>query len=79
MELWHLQLAALEPAEAHVAVHLGDEVLIDEIVPIPSPADVLSRTFMADFEAPANTPVVIHLHNHGYNSWRFGEMAVSHR
>lgn len=76
IEIWHLQLASLEPAEAHVAVRIGAHIVFDERVPIPGPANNLSRSITADFGADAGTPVFIHLHNHGYNSWKFGAMRV---
>ncbi|MCB9682832.1 MAG: hypothetical protein H6733_15300 [Alphaproteobacteria bacterium] len=63
-------LIAEEPAEAHVAIALGDHVIFDEHIPIPSEAAPFNLDAEVDADAPIGTPVVLHLHNHGYNTWR---------
>ena len=67
--LWHKDLVAEEPAEAHVLVSVGDVVLFDRRVPIPSGPEAYTETVTVQGRAAAGDPVVWHLHNHGANSW----------
>jgi hypothetical protein len=66
---FHEALDAAEPAEGHLAVLVGDAVVWEARVAIPSDADVLEARVVAERAWPAGTPVGVHLHNHGYNSW----------
>ena len=74
--LWHLTLVYLEPAEAYVAMTIGDELLWERTMPIPSPAAAYSQEITAPMAFDAGEPIRIHLHNHGNNSWRFHKLAV---
>lgn len=74
--LWHLQLFNSEPAEAHLAVVLGAEVIVDYTVPIPSAARIESREIELMGAYPAGTLVQLHLHNHGQNHWRIGPVEL---
>ncbi len=75
----HADLLAEDPAETHVAIALGDDVLWDWTVPIPSLSELLVQRAYAPSRAPEGTPVRIHLHNHGDNVWRFFDDAVTPR
>ena len=71
VDVWNLGLWAEERAVAHVSVQLGDarwEAWAD----IPSPAERWQAVFEVERRLPAGTPIRLHLHNHGANSWRFG-------
>ena len=72
--VWHLNLWAPEAATAHVAIRIGDEMLWETNVGIPGAADVYSETPSLSSDVEAGTPMYIHLHNHGVNSWRFGDI-----
>lgn len=76
MQLYHFDLVAAEPATAHVAVLIGERTIFEREVAIPGKADVYEVDLVADFDAPAGTPVVLHLHNHGQNNWTFGDFLV---
>lgn len=69
VEWWHQRLASVEPSEGHLALTVDDHVLWERVVPIPSDA----ATYLDDIELPVDipldTPVLLHLHNHGTNTW----------
>lgn len=67
---WHLGLYAPEPAEAHVGLALGEAVLWEARVPVPSAEAFFDETVTVGADAPEGTPLTLHLHNHGANSWR---------
>ncbi len=67
---FHEDLAALQPAEAHLALAIDGHVVWDERVPVPSPATPYTVTTIADFDAEPDAPVTLHLHNHGLNTYR---------
>jgi hypothetical protein len=67
--LWHNNLVAAEPYEAHVAIFVGDQLIWESQVSVPHDAAVYDTSIPVNFSAAAGTPVHYHLHNHGYNSW----------
>ncbi|MEZ4241324.1 MAG: hypothetical protein R3F59_35240 [Myxococcota bacterium] len=67
--VWHGDLDAAAPGEGHVALWVGDAVLWETWVPIPHDAAVYPVSVTVDRDWPAGTPVGVHLHNHGFNSW----------
>ena len=77
--VFHQDLDAPEPAEGHVAILVGDEVVWEAHVEIPADASVLEARVVAERAWPAGTPVGVHLHNHGYNSWTVLELSVAPR
>lgn len=74
--LYHFDLLAPEPATAHVAIQIGDRLIFEREVAIPGKADIVEVSLVADFDAPAGTPVVFHLHNHGQNTWALTDLKV---
>lgn len=76
LRMWWQTLASLEPATGHVAVLIDGELLWDEEVPIPGPADVRSLEFPSPRSAPAGATLTLHLHNHGTNTWHFHDLTV---
>ena len=68
--LLHDLLVFDEPAEAHVALLIGGDVVWEKKVPIPADPGVFDETFTLDRAAEEGEPVMLHLHNHGYNSWK---------
>lgn len=66
----HDDLIAPEPAVGHIAVAIEDRVIWETEVAIPKPYDIVQGEWIADAPIEAGTKVVLHLHNHGYNSWR---------
>ena len=58
-------------AEAHLVVALGDEVLVEEHIPIPAEAEVAQYDLVAAQDHVEGEDVWFHLHNHGANTWIF--------
>jgi len=71
VDLWHADLDAAEAASGHVAVLVAGELVGEATVEIPSEAAVLHFEWRSETPIPAGVPVLLHLHNHGYNSWTF--------
>lgn len=69
--VWHDTLDAAEPAVGHIAVLLDGVVLWEAKVEIPAPSDQLDGVVELDFDPAPDARLGVHLHNHGYNSWRF--------
>ncbi len=67
---WHLWLWAPEPAQAHVALTIGDWLVFENSIEIPGPEGSFSPQVTVPTDLPAGTPITFHLHNHGVNSWR---------
>lgn len=77
--VFHQELDAAEPAEGHVAILLDDAVIWEAHVEIPAHANVLEARVVAERAWPAGTPVGVHLHNHGYNSWTVLDVSTAPR
>ncbi|EDM74867.1 hypothetical protein PPSIR1_20084 [Plesiocystis pacifica SIR-1] len=75
LDLWHDDLDASEPAKAHLALLLDGRLLLEARYAIPSEARVHQLRAEITEPAPAGAELVLHLHNHGYNSWSFVELA----
>lgn len=69
--VWHDTLDAAEPATGHIAVWLDGVVLWEETVQIPAQSDQLEAVVELDFDPAPDARLGVHLHNHGFNSWRF--------
>ena len=74
---WWDRLASETPATGHLAVLVGGEPVWEEDVTIPGEADVRELDFEMPFDAEAGSPVVFHVHNHGYNTWRLQTLQVA--
>ena len=69
--VWHDTLDLAEPATAHVAVWVGQAVLWEAEVDIPAPSRSFEVTVPIEDTPAPNARLGVHLHNHGFNSWRF--------
>lgn len=74
LELYHFDLLAPEPAEAHVAMLIDGQVVWEKFIAIPGgstpyKAAVYEEDFLSPIAAPAGAEVMLHLHNHGQNTW----------
>jgi hypothetical protein len=76
VRLWHFDLSAPEPAEAHAVVMVGELKLLDERIPIPQSGGLIARQLKLEHALPAGAPVYFHLHNHGANSWSLVEVSA---
>ena len=73
---WWQTLVSVEPARAHLAVLVDDELLWDDHIEIPGPADIRELEFVAGSSFPAGAMITFHLHNHGYNTWILSELSA---
>lgn len=69
VSMFYFDLVVPEPAVGHIALLVGGEILWELEVDIPGDAAVHMEAFESPISAPAGTPVVFHLHNHGQNTW----------
>jgi hypothetical protein len=76
VRLWHFELSAPEPAEAHAALLLDGLSILDERIPIPQPGGLITRQLRVTRAIPMGAPVYFHLHNHGANSWSLVEISA---
>ncbi|KIG16962.1 hypothetical protein DB30_03946 [Enhygromyxa salina] len=72
--LYYFDLVAPSPASAHIAILVNGELVWEDNVAIPGEAQVYSEVFESPVSAPAGSEVVLHLHNHGQNTWTFQEL-----
>ncbi|HEX6243143.1 MAG TPA: hypothetical protein VFZ61_19655 [Polyangiales bacterium] len=77
VRLWHFDLTAAEPAQAHALVMLDGVYVLDERVEIPAPGGLLVKRVTAPRAIPAGALVHFHLHNHGANSWSLVEVSAA--
>ncbi len=66
---WHGWLTNPTPAEGHVAIYVGQELLVEQWIDIPGDPWSYTEVVPSSISAPAGTPVTLHLHNHGSNTW----------
>ena len=77
--MWHNTLATQESARAYAAIQICGHEAWSVEVPIPSPAHSYAATWRAPRTLPAGCPILLHIHNHGANTWRFGELVIDRR
>lgn len=74
--LWWQTLASEAPAEGHLALWLDDRALFETYVAVPGPADIVEVLLEVHQTIPQGTPLILHLHNHGYNTWNLADVSV---
>ncbi|HKP61805.1 MAG TPA: hypothetical protein VJV78_33975 [Polyangiales bacterium] len=74
--MWHNTLSTQESARAYAALQICGQEAWSVEVPIPSPAQSYTPTWRAPRTFPAGCPILLHIHNHGANAWRFGELVI---
>lgn len=75
VRLWHFELTAAEPAEAHAVVQVDGITFMEERVAIPQEGGLIRAEAQAEREIPAGSVAYFHLHNHGENSWALLEVS----
>ncbi len=75
--LRHYDLTAVDPAEAHLALVIGGDIAWEKQIAVPGPAAVITEDAPIAAAHPAGTPVHLHLHNHGQNTWIFTSATVT--
>jgi len=76
VRLWHHELTAADPAEAHAAIVAQGEVIWEIRHDIPGDSGMDAPTWAAEEDIDAGDEIVFHLHNHGTNTWNFIELSV---
>ena len=71
LEAWHNTLVSEEPAQGHIALSIKEVVIWEKTEDIPGEAKAWTEEFESPVFAAEGELVVLHLHNHGYNSWNF--------
>ncbi|TNE87700.1 MAG: hypothetical protein EP330_17655 [Deltaproteobacteria bacterium] len=66
---YHSDLVWAEQTEGHLLLTLDGEVLYERTVPIPADAAAYLEEFEPELGAAEGDPLVLHLHNHGFNTW----------
>jgi hypothetical protein len=74
--IWHLGLIDELPATAHVALAVGGSVIWEQWVDIPNPPTAWELDVHFESNVKEDAAIVFHLHNHGANQWRVGELRV---
>lgn len=65
--IWHDRL----DGTGHVAVWLDGTILWEAEIEIPGPSRALEAIVPIPESPPPSARLGLHLHNHGFNSWRF--------
>lgn len=73
---YHFNLIAPESGFAHLAIVIDGKILWEQEIAIPGAAWVYALEFEAPFGAPAGSTLVLHLHNHGQNTWTLESIAA---
>jgi hypothetical protein len=68
LTLAHSALVA-DGGEAHFALFVGDEPVWEHMTTLPAPANFLAPRVVVSAAHAASTPVVLHVHNHGSNTY----------
>jgi hypothetical protein len=76
VRLWHFELTAPEPAEAHAVLQIDGLRVLDERIAIPQPGALIVKQLRVERAIAAGAPVQFHLHNHGANTWALVEVSV---
>lgn len=76
VRVWHFELTAPEPAEAHVALVIDGLHVVDERVMIPQPGGLMTAKLRVTRTIAAGAPAYFHLHNHGTNNWALVEVSA---
>jgi hypothetical protein len=76
VRVWWQTLVSPEPVDGHLTVFVDDQLVWEEHVAIPGPADVREVELASPVSAAAGATVSFHLHNHGSNTWNLNELAL---
>ena len=77
LNFWHSPLSNPEPAQAHIAFQVNDQLLWEKTIDIPNDAAVYDETISLNEAITEGDAIYFHLHNHGNNAWRLGTLEIS--
>jgi hypothetical protein len=69
VRVYHFPLTAPVDGSARLIVQIGETVVWERELPIPSPAAEITETWEVDQDYPAGAPVLFHVNNHGNNEY----------
>ncbi|QQR91246.1 MAG: hypothetical protein IPJ88_05820 [Myxococcales bacterium] len=75
---WYSDLRASEATTGHVAIVINGQLLWEKSPPIPSSSRIFQEKVPLTFNAELGEDLIIHLHNHGENSWKLGSLELIH-
>ncbi len=73
---WHLDLWAPNVDTGLVSLRIGDTEVYRSEYTIPGLAEFVDAEWELETGFEAGVPMVLHLRNHGINSWRFGVLEL---
>jgi xanthosine utilization system XapX-like protein len=75
---YHFDLVApAPPTSAHVAILIDGQMLWEQEIAIPGDADFFVEEFASPISAELGSQVVLHVHNHGQNTYRLQDLLVT--
>ncbi len=74
--MWHLELYAQTPGTGYVALMINEEMVWEKSIGIPGKAQYYEPTWSPKTPIPKGAQVVLHLHNHGANTWKFHSLTT---
>jgi hypothetical protein len=75
VRIFYFSQTAFPEANAELAIAIGDDVVMRELVPIPASSGLLAPRIVAERDYPRGTPARFHIGNHGDNSWNLVELS----
>ena len=73
---WHNPLYIPKISEAHIALSLGTYTLWQKDIILPSDAQHWDEEFISPIHAEIDTPIFVHIRNHGNNTWTFYDLQL---
>lgn len=69
IRMYHYELTAPAPAQAHLALAIDGQLAWEQHVPSPAEGAFVEGEIAIDRALPAGTELQLHVHNHGANSY----------
>ncbi len=76
VRVFYFSQATFPAAQAEVAIAIGADIVMRELVDIPTTSGLIAPRLPVLRNASAGTPVHFHIGNHGDNSWNLVELSA---
>lgn len=76
VRVFYFSQATFPAAQAEVAIAIGADIVMRELVNIPTTSGLIAPRLPVLRNASAGTPVQFHIGNHGDNSWNLVELSA---
>jgi hypothetical protein len=76
VRVFYFSQATFPAAQAEVAIAIGADIVMRELVDIPTESGLIAPRLPVLRDATAGTPVQFHIGNHGDNSWNLVELSA---